>query len=79
MIEEITIKFSTELKPTQDSWKSQLYIKEWCDYVAKEYLRTHGDFDSNNFLHTLQHKTKSPGQNPKISLDTQNWCGKCLG
>ena len=25
MIEEITIKFSTELKPTQHSWKSQLY------------------------------------------------------
>ena len=25
MIEEITIKFGTELKPTQDSWKSQLY------------------------------------------------------
>ena len=26
MIEEITIKFGTELKPTQYSWKSQLYI-----------------------------------------------------
>ena len=25
MIEEFTIKFGTELKPTQDSWKSQLY------------------------------------------------------
>ena len=25
MIEEITIKFGTELKPTQVSWKSQLY------------------------------------------------------
>ena len=25
MIEEITIKFGTELKPTQNSWKSQLY------------------------------------------------------
>ena len=25
MIEEITIKFGTELKPTQYSWKSQLY------------------------------------------------------
>ena len=25
MIEEITIKFGMELKPTQDSWKSQLY------------------------------------------------------
>ena len=25
MIEEITIKFDTELKPTQHSWKSQLY------------------------------------------------------
>ena len=26
MIEEITIKFDMELKPTQVSWKSQLYI-----------------------------------------------------
>ena len=26
MIEEITIKFDMELMPTQDSWKSQLYI-----------------------------------------------------
>ena len=25
MIEEITIKFGTKLKPTQHSWKSQLY------------------------------------------------------
>ena len=25
MIEEITIKFGTELEPTQVSWKSQLY------------------------------------------------------
>ena len=25
MIKEITIKFGTELKPTQASWKSQLY------------------------------------------------------
>ena len=25
MIEKITIKFCTELKPTQYSWKSQLY------------------------------------------------------
>ena len=25
MIEEITIKFGMELKPTQVSWKSQLY------------------------------------------------------
>ena len=25
MIEEITIKFGMELKPTQASWKSQLY------------------------------------------------------
>ena len=25
MIEEITIKFGTELKPTKASWKSQLY------------------------------------------------------
>ena len=25
MIEEITIKFGLELKPTQNSWKSQLY------------------------------------------------------
>ena len=25
MIEEITIKFGTRLKPTQHSWKSQLY------------------------------------------------------
>ena len=25
MIEEITIKFRTELKPTKASWKSQLY------------------------------------------------------
>ena len=25
MIEEIAIKFGTELKPTQYSWKSQLY------------------------------------------------------
>ena len=25
MIEEITIKFGTELNPTQYSWKSQLY------------------------------------------------------
>ena len=25
MIEEITIKFDTELKPRQHSWKSQLY------------------------------------------------------
>ena len=25
MIEEISIKFGTELKPTQASWKSQLY------------------------------------------------------
>ena len=25
MIKEITIKFGTELKPTQDSWKSQPY------------------------------------------------------
>ena len=26
IIEEITIKFGTELKPTKASWKSQLYI-----------------------------------------------------
>ena len=26
MIEEIIIKFGTELKPTQYSWKSQLYV-----------------------------------------------------
>ena len=26
MIEEIIIKFGTELKPTQYSWKSQLYM-----------------------------------------------------
>ena len=25
IIEEITIKFGTELKPTQNSWKSQLF------------------------------------------------------
>ena len=25
MIEEIKIKFGTELKPTQDNWKSQPY------------------------------------------------------
>ena len=25
MIEEITIKFDTELKPTQASWESQIY------------------------------------------------------
>ena len=34
MIEEITIKFGTELKSTQHSWKSQLYnISLWlfCD------------------------------------------------
>ena len=28
MIEEITFKFGTELKPTQHSWKSQLYKAE---------------------------------------------------
>ena len=28
MIKEITIKFDTELKPTQVSWKSQLYMVE---------------------------------------------------
>ena len=27
MIDEITIKFGTELKPTKASWKSQLYKK----------------------------------------------------
>ena len=29
MIEEITFKFGTELKPTQHNWKSQLYIILW--------------------------------------------------
>ena len=28
MIEEITFKFGTELKPTQHCWKSQLYKAE---------------------------------------------------
>ena len=28
MIEEIIIKFGTELKPTQYSWKSQLYTQD---------------------------------------------------
>ena len=29
MIEEIRIKFGTELKPTQASWNSQLYRLQW--------------------------------------------------
>ena len=36
MIEEITIKFGTELKPTQASWKSQLYmVYSKCYFVKK--------------------------------------------
>ena len=34
MIVEITIKFGTELKPTQVSWKSQLY-KNNITYYAR--------------------------------------------
>ena len=37
MIEEITIKFGTELKPTQSSWKSQLYnpiYRDWFLYYS---------------------------------------------
>ena len=33
MIEEITINFDTELKPTQDNWKSQL-----CKIKPKHFL-----------------------------------------
>ena len=36
MIEEITIKFGMELKPTQASWKSQLYmVYSKCYFVKK--------------------------------------------
>jgi len=34
MIEEITIKFGMELKPTQYSWKSQLYTIDKCRKMA---------------------------------------------
>ena len=34
MIKEIAIKFSTELKPTKASWKSQLYNLEGNKHVA---------------------------------------------
>ena len=41
MIEEITIKFGTKLKPTQYSWKSQLYnppLWIFCDKTPKQTL-----------------------------------------
>ena len=45
MIEENTIKFNTELKPTKASWKSQLYMFEFsfsqidvCQHVVIAYM-----------------------------------------
>ena len=37
MIEEITIKFGTKLKPTQHSWKSQLYKMIIWKYTYANY------------------------------------------
>ena len=45
MIEEITIKFGTELKPTKASWKSQLYINVLC--VGKQSTYTFIGIDLN--------------------------------
>ena len=40
MIEEIIIKFGTELKPTQHSWKSQLYSTQiQVKHTIKQHLR----------------------------------------
>ena len=39
MIEEITIKFGTELKPTQYSWKSQLYSPKIGNQVSEVWSR----------------------------------------
>ena len=44
MIEEITIKFGTKLKPTQHSWKSQLYNQFVCMHLDKSlnmFYRSH--------------------------------------
>ena len=44
MIEEMTIKFDTELKPIQNSWKSQLYnLLLWLfhDKTPKQTLDLH--------------------------------------
>ena len=58
MIEEITIKFGTELKPTQVSWKSQLYTLILLDPLVYsyqkggEYTREHIE-EYNKFYMTL--------------------------
>ena len=39
MIEEITIKFGTELKPTKTSWKSQLYIYNDICIITTIYIQ----------------------------------------
>ena len=48
MIEEITVKFSTELKPIKTSWKSQLY-----KYIFHWYY-----IDKNNFMMFSVHNIK---------------------
>ena len=55
MIEEITIKFGTELKPTQYSWKSQLYnLPFWLfrDKTPKQTLDLKHEFGNTGKTHS---------------------------